>query len=65
MKADKFVLTLELGNDRMRNWGDIARALRQVADHIDGPSDEFPLEGDFNSVRDENGNHVGGWCCTK
>jgi hypothetical protein len=61
VKAERFILELELGNDAMRGWADIARALRQVADHIDGPSNEVPEEGDSNSIRDVNGNRVGGW----
>lgn len=58
---DRFTLILELGNDAMQSWADIARALRQVADQVDGPSDEFPHEGQRNAVNDGNGNRVGLW----
>ena len=61
MKADRFILTLDLGNDAMRFWADISRALRQVADSVDGGSEEDVLSGDSNSIRDTNGNRVGNW----
>lgn len=61
MKADRFILTLDLGNDAMRFWSDISRALRQVADHVDSGSEEDVLSGDSNSIRDANGNRVGNW----
>lgn len=52
---DKFTLTIDLGNDAMCSTGDIAEALRNVADRL-----ELYAE-DSGIIRDENGNKVGTW----
>lgn len=61
MTADTFKLVLNLGNEEIQYWYHIADALRRVADHIDGESDEQPESGDSNSIFDLNGNRVGKW----
>jgi hypothetical protein len=61
MNANRFVLSIMLGNDAMRTWGDIARAMRSIADKIDEPHDDPPVDGDGDAIRDVNGNRVGGW----
>jgi hypothetical protein len=54
---DKFILTIELGNDAMQTEMDIANALREIASRI-------TLTGkDGGVIRDENGNTVGSWVC--
>ena len=73
---DEFTLTIRLGNDAMQTGGDIAEALRKVADRIDAR--RFLQEGDgpvydvtygvlrdtrydHNRIMDANGNAVGEW----
>lgn len=59
--ASRFVLTLQLGNDAMRKWSDIAHMLRRVADALDEPHADAPQDKDGDAIRDVNGNRVGGW----
>lgn len=47
-----FKLSIELGNAAMRTQEDIARALRKVADRIQGGTEE-------GGIMDDNGNRVG------
>lgn len=49
-----FTLTIETGNDAMQTREDVARALREVAEALDGGR-----EGGY--VRDLNGNTVGSY----
>jgi hypothetical protein len=55
MKADKFTLTIDMGNAAMRSTDDVARYLRKLAGKIDH---ECRTEG---KVMDENGNSCGEW----
>lgn len=49
-----FRLEIKIGNAAMKEVGDLAEALRKLADRVD--------EGNVNGViRDENGNTVGGF----
>ncbi len=52
-----FKLTIEMGNDAMRDADDLAAALHQVASGLRGLG-TLQLEGD---VRDANGNTVGNY----
>jgi cytochrome c-type biogenesis protein CcmH/NrfF len=52
MDYDKFVLTINIGNDAMQSNLDIALALREVADRVE--------EGqNTGKIQDYNGNKVG------
>lgn len=55
-----FTLTIELGNDAMRNGSDLAHALHEVAGRLDGTM-AVDLPGTEGRIRDENGNTVGRW----
>lgn len=57
----KFILAIELGNDAMQTQGDIARALIALGKQLRVCSAREPIAGDSGSVRDDNGNRVGGW----
>lgn len=59
--ADHFTLRIDLGNDAMRTWGDIASALRGVADIMDRDAQKVPEDVESEAIRDINGNRVGGW----
>lgn len=56
----RFTLTIELGNAAMMTGEHVAAALKSVAEWID---DDTPFTGaeDGESIRDINGNRVGGW----
>lgn len=59
----KFSLEINLGNDAMRTYGDIAGALRRVAANIEKNHDfqeeaHHDAEGD---IKDPLGNSVGSW----
>jgi hypothetical protein len=51
---EDFELSIDMGNDAMQYPGDVARALREVADAIDNGAAD-------GRIRDENGNTVGAW----
>lgn len=51
-----FVLSIELGNAAMSTNDDVAKALRDAADKVEGAA--VPDQG---NVRDANGNTVGWW----
>lgn len=65
-----FRLEIELGNDSMRTGRHVAKALREAARRIEA---DYPgvLDGNYangapkrintESLRDENGNRIGGW----
>jgi hypothetical protein len=53
-----FRLRIELGNDAMRTGEDVARALREVADQVEGFDPFVPYGA---RIRDANGNTVGEW----
>jgi hypothetical protein len=60
MSAERFTLTIELGNDEMSTGYDIAAALRQVANRL------IKQGNNLNSlpsgrIQDHNGNPVGHW----
>lgn len=50
-----FTLEIQLGNAAMQTPEDVALALRELAERLEGSG---PTEG---MVRDENGNTVGRW----
>lgn len=58
--ADKFTLTINLGNEAMQTPQDIAEALREVVRRLDLHSLQGtePITG---KIRDLNGNTVGEW----
>jgi hypothetical protein len=59
---DEFTLTIRLGNDAMQTGGDVAEALRKLADRIDTYRDgSFGANG---RIMDANGNDVGEWMVT-
>jgi len=58
-KAERFTLTIQLGNDAMQTWGDIANALRDTARRIE--IDHDVESGDSAPIHDLNGNRVGKW----
>lgn len=58
--ADRFTLTIELGNDAMQAGPDVAAALRAVADRIESDLLAASDEG-RGTIRDANGNTVGRW----
>lgn len=53
-KETRFELKIELENDAMMTRRDVARALRALADRIQGGEP-------YGKVRDVNGNSVGHW----
>ena len=59
--AHTFALRITLGNEAMRTWSDLARALRKLASTIDESHDDAPEFGDGNAIMDDNGNRVGRW----
>lgn len=65
----KFQLEIELGNDAMLTGGDVASALRRIADKLDvldRTTAGSDLEGvEEGTVRDLNGNKVGRWSVGK
>lgn len=60
MTADRITITIELGNDAMSEWRDVARLLKSLADRVKrdlapaGPP--FPCHS--FTMRDDNGNTV-------
>lgn len=52
---DSFSLDIDLGNAAMQDAADVAHALRDVADRLDGSA------GTDGPIHDDNGNRVGGW----
>ena len=54
-----FALRIELGNDAMKTRSHLAKALREVAERLEKDSSR-ELRGD-GSIKDINGNTVGGW----
>jgi hypothetical protein len=62
MKADKFVLRIDLGNDACRTPGHVAALLREIAVDV---SCVRPYELGEVRIRDINGNTVGAWSFEK
>lgn len=54
-----FTLTIELGNDAMQDYGDIASALRTLARRISNNGEAVLVDG--GKIMDANGNSVGSW----
>ena len=54
----KFVLTVQLGNERMKTGEDVGRLLKDISEVIE--HFEF-TQGVSSSVSDDNGNKVGKW----
>lgn len=54
----KFRLEIELGNESMDSVGEIAEALRDVANKVDSIQSYNQA---FGAIQDGNGNTVGGW----
>ena len=53
----KFKLEIEIGNDAMLDYDDLARVLHRVASSLRGMGK--PNINDFDPIRDDNGNTVG------
>jgi hypothetical protein len=57
----RFELKIELGNDAMRTPANVASALRTIAKSgLEALYGRFTV-GDYGTIRDVNGNTVGGW----
>jgi hypothetical protein len=56
----RFIISIELGNDAMKDGEDIGYVLRHVASLLEGRS-EADLEGYKGKIRDANGNTVGSY----
>jgi hypothetical protein len=60
MPTPKFSLEIEMGNEAMQSYADIAQAVRRIfADFANRP--EEVDEGENGNVYDLNGNKVGTW----
>jgi hypothetical protein len=59
----KFTIEIELGNDEMRTWPDIAESLRRAYGGI--RDEEAIVAPDRGALRDINGNKVGEWKVTR
>jgi Ran GTPase-activating protein (RanGAP) involved in mRNA processing and transport len=59
MRAE-FTLTIEMGNDAMRTYGDIAQATRLLFSDFANRGDELLQDGS-GRIYDANGNKVGTW----
>lgn len=60
----KFKLTIELGNDEMKDGRDLNIALRKVGEFL-VPILEGGLPGRTEAILDANGNKVGRWSITR
>lgn len=60
----KFILEIEIGNDAMQTYVNIAEALANVAQKL---KYDFmaPVRSDWYTIRDINGNTVGKWFIEK
>ena len=56
-----FTLEIELGNDAMEQYTDIAGVLRKIARKFDLESTEPITRVDGGKIMDSNGNSVGQW----
>jgi hypothetical protein len=56
----QFFIKINLGNELMQDGADVAEALREVADKIDGLALKFPFSEAY-SIQDKNGNTVGSY----
>ena len=56
----KFTLEIELGNDAMRKYADIARQLKKLSSNWNEYS-YAPSKMDYAAIMDANGNKVGHW----
>jgi hypothetical protein len=59
----KFMLEIEIGNDAMQSYDNIANALndRALALNRMCRGGDMPAVNDCGSIRDTNGNRVGQW----
>ena len=57
-----FKLEIELGNDAVRTFSQIAKALAGVAKRLRDNNTRF-IAGDTMKIMDDNGNTVGQWGC--
>lgn len=57
----KFTLEIELGNEEMSTYTDVASALRSTASRLEAVSTGQALGGHSGPIRDANGNTVGTW----
>lgn len=56
---DKFMLTIEMGNDAMQRAEDVSDALQRLASYLDHEGPEvMKMDG---AIFDANGNTVGRW----
>lgn len=61
-----FTLTIELGNDAMQTYGDLAHVLHNMAGQFDlVPFTPISEYGERFKIWDANGNTVGKWEVTK
>jgi hypothetical protein len=60
----KFKLEIELGNDAMQTFDDVLEALQESHSSLADGSEPF-IVGDYDLLRDVNGNTVGKWEVTK
>jgi hypothetical protein len=65
MSCNKFVLSIDLENDAMRDQHDVAKALRGVADRlsklVSSNFEPYSLADKIKDIKDINGNTVGQW----
>lgn len=57
----QFKLTIELGNDAMSRYDDVADALAKLAKTLRHGTDDLVGAADAGRIRDINGNTVGTW----
>ena len=57
----KFEVGIELGNEAMEQYADIAGALRKIARRFDLESTEPINRAESGKIMDSNGNSVGYW----
>lgn len=57
----RFTLTIELGNDAMQDYGDLALAVQKLARKLNDMAEGAIQAGDDGKVFDLNGNNVGTW----
>ena len=56
--ADRFILTIDLGNEAMQTSDDVVRAIQST---LRGISNRAAYPGDWDGIRDVNGNKIGTW----
>lgn len=59
--ATELKLRIKLGNDAMQSWGDLGKALQQVANTLAVGGTTKPALGGSGPILDVNFNRVGKW----